>query len=110
MFNKLFESKHPQSLIIKYPIWKGMLNFDHSPKGSATAFFFGLIYGWVCNLFLLDIDTFTWQFLIKGISGILFAGISAFFVKIVNTFYEKNIKDRLFKPKKHTKRKVIDDE
>lgn len=89
---------------IKYQ-WKSMLNFDHSPKGSAPAFFIGLIYGWVCNLFLLDINTFTWEFLIKGISGISFAVISGLCVKVANTFYEKKIKDKLFKPKTDAKQK-----
>lgn len=86
-------------------IWQKMINFDQSPKGSSIAFIIGAVYGWMCNLFLLDVNTFTWQFLIKGASGIMFAVLSGLCVKVMNTFYEETLKNKIFKKKRHAKNK-----
>jgi hypothetical protein len=92
----------------QYNLWQKMINFDHSPKSSPIAFIIGAVYGWVCNLFLLDINTFTWEFVIKGASGVMFAVISGFCVKVTNTFYEEKIKNKLFKRKRKPKAVIKD--
>lgn len=96
-----------KSLLVskQYNLWHKMINFDQQPNGSSLAFIFGAVYGWVCNLFLLDINTFSWQFLIKGISGIMFAVVSGLCVKVMNTFYEEKLKNKIFKPKRNGRRK-----
>ncbi len=42
-------------------------NLSNEGKAVATV---GGISGWFCNLFLLNINPLTWEFLIKGVIGI----------------------------------------
>jgi hypothetical protein len=106
VINKSLNYNAKTNYINKKNLWDKMLNLDHSPKGSLLAFFFGAAYGWVCHLFLLDVSTFTWEFLIKGTSGIVFAVITAFSVKIANDFYAIKIKHKIFKDGKSNKTKT----
>lgn len=86
--------------------WKEMLDFNHSPKGSGVAFSGGILYGWLYYLVkLLDVGTLGWEFLVKLGGGIVSAVIIGFCVKVSNDFYEKRVKDLIFKPKTNAKAK-----
>lgn len=79
-------------------IWKNMLNFDMSPKGSGTYFSIGTVFGWVYYLLkLLDLKTFGWEFLVKLVSGAVSAVVIGLCVKISIDYYEKKWKDKIFK-------------
>lgn len=82
-----------------------MINLDQSPKLNIVLVFGALIYGWMRNLVLLDIKTFTWEFLIKASSGVLLACVTAFCVQFTNSFYKKKIESKIFKSKHNARRK-----
>ena len=81
-----------QELTFKIPTWKSMINFDDSPKLNSLLVLCAYIYGWMYNLFLFDISTFSWEFLIKGIMGLMFAVLTAFCIRVVNIFVDTKIK------------------
>ena len=89
----------------KIKLWP-LLNFDHSSKLSNLLVLVAIIWGWIYNLILFDIDTFTWVFLIKGFMGLGMAVVSAVAVKISTDFYTIKIKPKIFKDGKINKTKT----
>lgn len=89
----------------KKNLWT-LINLHDYPKLNAALIFLGCIYGWVLNLHLLDIKTFTWEFIIKGSSGVILAVITAMSVKLGTDFYTFKIKNKIFKDGKSDKTKT----
>jgi hypothetical protein len=88
-----------------------MINLDEIFKGHKVSAIIAAVGGWIYNLFLLDIRTFSWDFLIKGVSGIVFAAASAFIVVATKDFYQIKVKPKLFKNEtKNKKATKTDDE
>lgn len=77
--------------------WQPMINIDDLFRGHKISVIVAAVWGWVYNLFLLNIKTFSWDFLIKGISGIVFAAASALIVVVTKDFYRIKIKNKIFK-------------
>lgn len=89
----------------KINLWQ-LLNLNDYPKLNAILIGLAYIYGWVLNLHLLDIKTFTWEFLIKGGSGVILAVITAISVKFGTDIYTEKLKPKLFKHGKISKTKT----
>lgn len=73
---------------------------DLFSRESKGVIFFTALWGWMTNLLLLDIKTFSWEFISKGFMGIAISGVSVFFGLIIKDFYALRIKSKLFKSKK----------
>jgi hypothetical protein len=77
-----------------------LINFNDYPKLNAILIGLAYIYGWILNLHLLDIQTFTWEFLIKGSCGVILAVITAIAVKFgTDIIYTEILKPRILKLK-----------
>jgi hypothetical protein len=81
-----------------------MFNFlrmvlDLISKENKIIIFFTALWGWTCNLFLLDIKTLSWEFISRGCLGIAISGASVFFGLVIKDFYALKIKHKLFKSK-----------
>lgn len=74
--------------------------FSKQDKFIAT---FSAAWGWICSLFLLDIRTFSWEFISKGCIGIAMSGVTVLLGLVMKDFYAIKIKHRLFKTKHNAK-------
>ena len=84
-------------------LWK-MFNLDDLFKGQhRMSIIIAALWGWLYNLSLIDIRTFTLEFLVKGFAGIFIAVITAFAVVLTKDFYAIKIKPRIFKNKTNKK-------
>ena len=87
-------------------LWQPMINLDDLIQGNnRLSLIIAAIYGWVYNLYLLNLNTFSWEFLIKGMSGVVFAASCAFVVKVTKDFYEIKVKDKIFRNEKDKKKR-----
>jgi len=59
------------------------------------------LMGWINNLFLLDIHTFTWQFIVRGCMGLCMSAVTVCVGLIVKDFYAIKIKNKIFKDEKN---------
>ena len=92
----------PNTFSKKINLWDAMIDFDHSNKEGIFAFSIGAVFGWIYHLFLLDFQSWSWAFIIRGFEGVLFAVCSGVCVKIANDFYTIKLKHKIFKHgKKH---------
>lgn len=82
--------------------WQPMINIDELFRGHKVSLVLAAVWGWVYNLYLLDIRTFSWEFVIKGLSGLVFAAASTFIVVVTKDFYRIKVKNKIFKNGKET--------
>lgn len=96
----------------KETVWAAMFNLDHEPKTNVVTVLGAYIMGWLCNLFLFDIKTFSVEFFVKGGGGVLLAVCSAVAVKYTNKYLDSHFENKKLKSKHNAKRKSksMDDE
>lgn len=102
---KIITYTHQTNYNHKINLWQ-LISLNDYPKINAALIFLAYIYGWVLNLHLLDIKTFTWEFLIKGSSGVVLAVITAISVKFGTDIYTEKLKPKIFKHGKDKKTKT----
>lgn len=96
---KIITFYHQTNYNHKKNLWQ-LINLENYPKINSILISLACVYGWVLNLHLLDIKTFTWEFLIKGGSGVVLAVITAICVKFgTDIIYTEIIKPRILKLK-----------
>ena len=76
---------------------------DFTAKDNKVIIFFTAVWGWMINLFLLDVKFLTWEFILRGSLGLAFSGGGVLLGLVIKDFYAIKIKDNLFKSKKHGK-------
>jgi hypothetical protein len=103
--NKVINYTYKAHYNHKINLWQ-LINLNDYPKINAILIACAYVYGWVLNLHLLDIKTFTWEFLIKGGSGVVLAVITAISVKFGTDIYTEKLKPKLFKHGKSNKTKT----
>jgi len=80
----------------KLNLWDVMLNFLFgSSKLNSFLVAVGVVYGWCLNLNLLDVRLFTWQFIIRGASGIGMAVLTAASIKVIGIYIDIAIKPQI---------------
>lgn len=72
---------------------------DHFSKEGKVIATYSAVWGWLWSLFLLDIKTFSWEFISKGCVGIAMSGVTVLLGLVIKDFYAEKIKHKLFKNK-----------